>query len=69
MDFGITPGGKVVLFEANAAMAFLPFSKEPEFRYLERCFDPARRAFRKLLGLPGQGAAVAAEHLEPPDRP
>lgn len=69
MDFGITPGGKVVLFEANAAMAFFPFSKEPEFRYLERSFDPARRAFRKLLGLPGQGAAVAAEHLERPDRP
>ncbi len=51
VDFGITPDGKVVLFEANAAMGFFPFSTDPQFRYLERCFDPAQHAFRKLLGL------------------
>ena len=70
MDFGITADGQVVLFEANAAMAFFPFSDDPQFEYLERCFDPARHAFRKLLGLPEQGTASSplpqaeAAHLD-----
>ena len=57
MDFGITAAGKLLLFEANAAMGFFPFSKDPEFRYLQDCFEPARRAFRRLLDLPEQAAA------------
>jgi len=56
MDFGIAADGQVVLFEANAAMGFFPFSTDPQFSYLECCLGPAQRAFRKLLGLPEQGA-------------
>ena len=51
MDFGIGPGGEVVLFEANATMNFLPFSTDPQYSYLQRALAPARDAFRGLLGL------------------
>lgn len=52
VDFAIAPDGQLVLFEANAAMCFFPFSSDPRFAYLQRCFGPAQRAFRELLGLP-----------------
>jgi glutathione synthase/RimK-type ligase-like ATP-grasp enzyme len=52
MDFGITADGRMVLFEANATMNFFPLSPNPRFAYLERCVEPARAAFRELLGLP-----------------
>lgn len=52
IDFGITADEQVVLFEANAAMCFFPLSLDPKFAYLQRCFVPAQRAFRELLGLP-----------------
>ena len=51
MDFALTKGGEVVLFEANATMSFFPFSPDPQFSYLLRCFEPAQAAFRELLGL------------------
>jgi hypothetical protein len=51
MDFGVTRDGKLVLFEANATMSFFPFSPDPQFEYLKRCFAPAQAAFRELLGL------------------
>ena len=52
MDFGISPDGRVVLFEANATMNFFPLSPDPRFAYLARCVEPARNAFAELLGLP-----------------
>jgi hypothetical protein len=52
MDYGVTQHGEVVLFEANATMSFFPFSPDPQFAYLKRCFGPAQAAFRELLGLP-----------------
>lgn len=58
MDYGVTQGGDVVLFEANATMSFFPFSPDPQFEYLKRCFAPAQAAFRELLGLPAQRAAA-----------
>lgn len=58
MDFGITTDGQVVLFEANATMSFFPFSSDPQFDYLMRCFAPAQTAFRKLLGLRNQTSAA-----------
>lgn len=54
MDFGLTKGRQVVLFEANATMSFFPFSSDPQFAYLQGCFQPAQAAFRELLGLQTQ---------------
>ena len=51
MDFGIAADGRVVLFEANPAMNFFPFLADPQFAYVQRCIEPARHAFRELLGL------------------
>ena len=64
MDFGVTPDGSVVLFEANATMSFFPFSPDPQFDYLKRCFAPAQAAFRELLGLPPQAAPAVRLPLE-----
>ena len=64
MDFGITPDGKVVLFEANATMSFFPFSPDPQFEYLKHCFAPAQAAFRELLGLKPEVAPVAQVRLQ-----
>jgi len=64
MDFGITRDGDVVLFEANATMSFFPFSPDPQFEYLTRCFAPAQAAFRELLDLPPEVAPVARVRLK-----
>ena len=56
MDYGVTQGSEMVLFEANATMNFFPFSPDPQFEYLKHCFAPAQAAFRELLGLPAQRA-------------
>lgn len=64
MDFGLTTAGEVVLFEANATMSFFPFSPDPQFSYLHRCFGPAQDAFRELLGLarqPQSGPAIRTQ--------
>jgi hypothetical protein len=67
MDFGIAADGRVVLFEANAAMNFFPFLADPQFAYVQQCIVPAQHAFRELLGLaPALGAASPSEtDLEP----
>jgi hypothetical protein len=64
MDFGITPDGKVVLFEANATMSFFPFAGDPQFEYLHLAIDPARRAIRDLLGLQPLQAGQMLSKLE-----
>ena len=63
MDFGVTRGGELVLFEANATMSFFPFSTDPQFEYLKRCFAPAQAALRELLGLPPQVSRMAQVQL------
>jgi len=63
MDYGVTQAGEVVLFEANATMSFFPFSPDPQFEYLKRCFAPAQAAFRELLGLPPQISRMAQVQL------
>jgi hypothetical protein len=64
MDFAMTRDGQLVLFEANATMSFFPFSSDPQFEYLRRCFAPAQAAFRELLGLPPRAAAGIEIRLE-----
>lgn len=63
MDYGVTRGGEVVLFEANATMSFFPFSTDPQFEYLKRCFAPAQAALRELIGLPPQVSRMAQVQL------
>jgi glutathione synthase/RimK-type ligase-like ATP-grasp enzyme len=46
MDFGFTPDGEAVLFEANASMSFVPSWPDVQFRH---CLKPAWRALRDLL--------------------
>ena len=60
MDFGILPDGRVVLFEANATMNFFPFLTQAEFAYVQKCLEPAQRAFRELVGLAPAGAELKA---------
>jgi len=65
MDFGITPSGDVVLFEANATMNFFPLwpTQDEQFIYLTKCLDPAQAAFRELLGLPPEVPHLAKVQL------
>ena len=64
MDFGVTGDKEVVLFEANATMSFFPFSSDPQFDYLMRCFAPAQAAFRQLLGLREQAPTGATVRMQ-----
>jgi hypothetical protein len=50
MDFALRPDGRVVLFEANATMSFMPNLFIDEFDYLRGCFGPAQSAFMELVG-------------------
>src|SRR4051794_32199688 len=54
LDFGISGDGRLVLFEANATMEFMPNLFLPQFDYLRRCYTPARAAFMELLGVSRQ---------------
>ena len=51
MDFGIDAAGQAVLFEANATMSFIMAAANPAFRYLDTAVEPAKAAFRDMLGL------------------
>ena len=64
MDFGLTKNGEVVLFEANATMSFFPFSSDPQFDYLFKSFEPARDAFRELLGLQSTAQPMPSIRLQ-----
>lgn len=59
LDFGLTPEGKLLLFEANATMNFFPFMELSKFPHVVQCLEPAREAFASLLGL---SQAVKAHH-------
>lgn len=64
MDFGIMPDGRVVLFEANATMNFLPFLPDPRFDHVKACLAPARQAFHEMLGCVRPGSPASTEALE-----
>jgi hypothetical protein len=51
LDFALAPDGRVVLFEANATMSFMPNLFVAGFEYVRRCYLPAQTAFMELLGL------------------
>jgi hypothetical protein len=51
VDFGLLPDGRMVLFEANAAMSFFPLVKHPRFEFRGRLLAPAQEAFMAMLGL------------------
>lgn len=51
MDFGIDASGQAVLFEANATMSFIMKASNPAFHYLDTAVEPAKEAFREMLGL------------------
>ena len=53
MDFGLTPDGEVLLFEANATMSFFPLVAHPSFSYLDKLREPAQQAFMAMLS-PGR---------------
>jgi hypothetical protein len=51
VDFAFHPDGRMVLFEANAAMSFFPLVVDPRFGYRQKLFAPAQEAFMATLGL------------------
>ena len=51
VDFGFDPDGRMVLFEANAAMTFFPMVPHPRFEFRARLLAPAQAAFAAMLGL------------------
>lgn len=53
VDFGFHPDGRMVLFEANAAMSFFPLVTHPRFEFRGKLLAPAKEAFAAMLGLRG----------------
>lgn len=49
IDFGISPDGRVLLFEANATMAIVPPSAEPIWDYRRASASAAIEALRRML--------------------
>jgi hypothetical protein len=49
VDFGFLPDGRMVLFEANAAMTFFPMVTNPRFEFRGRLLAPAQAAFEAML--------------------
>ena len=58
VDFGFHPDGRMVLFEANAAMSFFPLVKHPRFEFRKRLMAPAQEAFMAMLGLHDRSTAA-----------
>ncbi|HEY7959288.1 MAG TPA: hypothetical protein VID20_04430, partial [Sphingomicrobium sp.] len=50
LDFALTTSGRVLLFEANATMSFMPNLFIEKFEHLRRSYPLARAAFMELLG-------------------
>ena len=51
VDFGFCADGRMVLFEANAAMTYFPMVPHPRFAFRQRLLPPAEEAFMAMLGL------------------
>jgi hypothetical protein len=64
IDFALSPGGSVLLFEANATMIVVPPGPEPKWDYRRRAVDDIlqaatrmllRRAGHDRMPMPGRG--------------
>ena len=51
VDFGFHSDGKMVLFEANAAMTYFPMVPHPRWEFRRALLAPAQEAFAAMLGL------------------
>ncbi len=58
VDFGFHPDGRMVLFEANAAMSYFPMVPNPRFEFRRALLAPAQEAVAAMLGLRDQGPAA-----------
>ncbi len=58
VDFGFHSDGRMVLFEANAAMSYFPMVPHPRFEFRRALLAPAQEAFAAMLGLHDPGAAA-----------
>jgi len=56
IDFGLTADGRVVVFEANAAMTVLPPAPDDRFAYRQPATDRVAAAVRALVALPEPAA-------------
>jgi hypothetical protein len=56
IDFGLTPDGSLLLFEANATMAIIPLDRDPVWDYRRPAVTAALTAARGLLRRDGQPA-------------
>jgi hypothetical protein len=52
IDFGFHADGRMVLFEANAAMSFFPLVPHPSFEFRAKLLAPAKEAVAAMLGGP-----------------
>ena len=50
VDFAILPDGEVLLFEANATMNFIAFSREGPYTYTQKSIAPMQQAMWALVG-------------------
>lgn len=60
IDFGLTPDGQLLLFEANATMNFINFVPDGPFTYLNQCIGPMQRALWELVGFTPPPGLVSA---------
>ena len=51
VDFGFHPDGRMVLFEANAAMTYFPMVPHPRWEFRRALLAPAQEAVAAMLGL------------------
>jgi hypothetical protein len=58
VDFGFHPDGRMVLFEANAAMSYFPMVPDPRFEFRRKLLAPAQEAVAAMLGL-HEGSSAA----------
>ena len=58
VDFAFHPDGRMILFEANAAMSFFPMVRHPRYEYRRNILPPAQEALMATLGLHDWGPAA-----------
>jgi glutamate/tyrosine decarboxylase-like PLP-dependent enzyme len=65
IDFGVSPEGDVLLFEANATMVFGPPDSDPKWDYRRAAVERIERAFAELLRSRCAPDVPAALHAVP----
>jgi glutathione synthase/RimK-type ligase-like ATP-grasp enzyme len=51
VDFSFHPDGRMILFEANAAMTWFPMVPHPRFEFRRQLLAPAQEAVAAMIGL------------------